>query len=444
MGNRFPAVFVFGFFLACVAAGPATSPIARKAADGTALPPVTYKGKPAEVVSNPKSPDIIQLKRMLMMPPDQAIRTRFYSSATSLETLSLRMTRIEAAVDSRPGSGVGGVHGAREETKGTRHVIDGLDTAWFTWGLCNADVAGFDLDQGVICRIVLYYKAPARAIKLDPQIDGSDPLVKVVTTSPYVRVEIGEKPPPPDRSEVVDAPGPDRAAADRAGPDRAAANRDAVGAQSPRKWSGTGFLITSDGFVVTNRHVVHGAKSLSAIFSDGSAKAIRVVLEDDIQDLALARIDGTKFPFVSLSAKDSPADGAECTVIGYPMVNEFGGAIKITHGVVSDAHATGKGLLEGLAGPDIAIDAKVNPGNSGGPIVDKFGNIMAVVSMKTVATRLEEAYGLGISAGKIRTFLTRHPDQKIRIVPGPEKVGLSVEDLVARTKPATVFIVASE
>ena len=81
-------------------------------------------------------------------------------------------------------------------------------------------------------------------------------------------------------------------------------------------------------------------------------------------------------------------DGADCVVMGYPMLDRLGADVKVTRGIVSSSSSD-----EGF-GADILTDAKVNPGNSGGPILDKHGNVMAIVCMKSIATAMEDSYGI--------------------------------------------------
>ena len=72
--------------------------------------------------------------------------------------------------------------------------------------------------------------------------------------------------------------------------------------------------------------------------------------------------------------------------MGYPLLDRLGAAIKVTRGIVSSGAAGA--TRRSLVGPDVIFDAKVNPGNSGGPILDRHGNVMAIVSMKTIASAL--------------------------------------------------------
>jgi S1-C subfamily serine protease len=83
----------------------------------------------------------------------------------------------------------------------------------------------------------------------------------------------------------------------------------------------------------------------------------------------------------------------------------------------------------------------VNPGNSGGPILDRFGNVMAIVSMKTRSTATEDTYGLGISAGNIRRFLLKN---EIKLTAGKSGgTALSAEEIAAKAKPCTVCIIGT-
>lgn len=201
-------------------------------------------------------------------------------------------------------------------------------------------------------------------------------------------------------------------------------------------WSGTGFVIVADGLILTNRHVVDGAKTLMVVMNGNHETSAEIVKIDDEQDLALIRIktEGKSMPIVKLSASDTPADGAECTVMGFPLVDRLGASIKVTRGIVSSE-------THDALRPDVVIDAKVNPGNSGGPIIDRFGNVMAIISMKSRATSFEDSYGLGISAGRIRKFLGKNGMDLAR--GSTSGTPLSAEDIAARVKPATVLILST-
>jgi S1-C subfamily serine protease len=204
-----------------------------------------------------------------------------------------------------------------------------------------------------------------------------------------------------------------------------------------RMWSGTGFLISGDGLILTNRHVAKDAKTLMVTVDGGAHTSANVVAIDDEQDLALLRIsaDISKHAELKFAAAQAPAAGADCTVMGFPLADRLGANIKVTHGIVTGVQS------EGLDA-DVLVDAKVNPGNSGGPMLDKNGNVMAIVCMKTLSSSAEDTYGIGISAGLIRRFLEKNK------VSAPEAEGagtaLSTEDIAAKAKPAVVMIFATQ
>lgn len=156
-----------------------------------------------------------------------------------------------------------------------------------------------------------------------------------------------------------------------------------VPSQTPSKeWSGTGFAL-KDGYVVTNYHVVDGAKSITIKGvrgnSNSSYKAI-VVATDKHNDLALVRINDSRFTgfgTIPYSIKTTLSEvGEDVFVLGYPLTNTMGDEIKLTTGVISSR--------TGYQG-DVScyqISAPIQPGNSGGPLFDSNGNIIGVVNAK--------------------------------------------------------------
>lgn len=208
-------------------------------------------------------------------------------------------------------------------------------------------------------------------------------------------------------------------------------------AEGPKMWSGSGFLINEEGIILTNRHVAKDAKTLMITLDGGAQTTADVVVIDDEQDLALLKIspESSKHLFVKLSPSKTPAAGADCTVMGFPLADRLGANIKVTRGIVTGVQS------EGLE-PDVLVDAKVNPGNSGGPMLNKNGDVMAIVSMKTRSNSTEDTYGIGISAGLIRRFL----DKNHISVPKADakEAALSTEEIAAKTRPAVVMIFATQ
>jgi S1-C subfamily serine protease len=201
--------------------------------------------------------------------------------------------------------------------------------------------------------------------------------------------------------------------------------------------SGTGFIIADDGLILTNRHVVGNEKAeLMVLLPGGEQKAAEIVKIDAEQDLALIRVKvDKKLPVAYLSAIDLPGEGAQCFVLGYPLMDRMGSNIKITQGIVS-------GLQVHLKEADIVTDAKVNPGNSGGPMINGQGHVMGIVTLKTFASVIEDSYGMAISTGRIRKFLKAND---VKLPAAPVVAGaapMTAEQVAAKLKPATVCILS--
>lgn len=198
--------------------------------------------------------------------------------------------------------------------------------------------------------------------------------------------------------------------------------------------SGSGFIVGEDGMILTNRHVVDGATSVT-VYLDGKEKFTgQVIMIDKEQDLALVQVHaGRTLPTVGL-ATEPPNEGAACFVLGFPLIDRMGASIKVTQGIVSGTGRQG-------VGADIVVDAKVNPGNSGGPLLDKYGRVIGIVTLKTFASQIEDSYGLAIGTPHFAQFLVKN---HVRILGSPAgATPLTAEEVVMKVKPATVCIVAT-
>ena len=143
--------------------------------------------------------------------------------------------------------------------------------------------------------------------------------------------------------------------------------------QRPRtgQAQGSGFIISSDGYVVTNNHVVENATEVSLTLDDGRSVAAAIIGTDKKTDLALLKIkDGGTYPFVNWSAA-SPRVGDWVVAIGNP----FGLGGTVTAGIVS---ARGRDIGSGPYDDFLQIDAPVNRGNSGGPTFNGNGEVVGV------------------------------------------------------------------
>ncbi|MCG8607432.1 trypsin-like peptidase domain-containing protein, partial [bacterium] len=144
---------------------------------------------------------------------------------------------------------------------------------------------------------------------------------------------------------------------------------------------GSGFLISQDGFILTNEHVVHNAAEIVVVLPDGSTHEAEVIGDDYITDIALLRIKGDSFDHVELGNSDDIIIGEWVIAVGNPFgLVEINSKPTVTVGVVSATDRDfGKQKTSNRVYQDmIQTDAAINPGNSGGPLVNSLGQVIGI------------------------------------------------------------------
>jgi serine protease Do len=167
--------------------------------------------------------------------------------------------------------------------------------------------------------------------------------------------------------------------------------------QQEQDGAGSGWIISSDGLIVTNNHVIDGATSIMVTFDDGSSLPVDLknVKADAISDLAVLKVDATGLPALKIGDSTKLREGDWVVAIG----NSLGEGIRVTQGIVSrknvSMQADNGQTLQGL----IETDATINPGNSGGPLVNMAGEVIGITNAKQVATGVENV-GYAISSNE--------------------------------------------
>jgi serine protease Do len=223
------------------------------------------------------------------------------------------------------------------------------------------------------------------------------------------------------------------------------------GERAPRASSGSGFIISPDGHIITNNHVVADADQITVVLSDNRQLRARLIGRDPLTDIAVIRIEGSGFPAVRMGRSDGVRIGEWVLAIGNPL--DLG--TTVTSGIVSAQGRTLNNLIGSAAGGSrwaiedfVQTDAPINPGNSGGPLVNLRGEVVGVNSAIASPTGFYSGYGFAVpidlarrvADDLIRYGRTRRPALGVQVTPvNPEDAevfGLArIEGVVAQDFP---------
>ena len=162
--------------------------------------------------------------------------------------------------------------------------------------------------------------------------------------------------------------------------------------------SGTAFFVTQKGHVITNFHVVEGCKDKSKIVYQDNEVKVKLIAKDKYLDLALLKADIENKHYIVISNK-SPKKLQRIIAAGYPFGKELSDDLKFTSGIISSL----KGLQDDST--RLQIDAALNYGNSGGPIVDEKTGELVAVAVAGLSKEVTESINFGIKAGSLKNFL---------------------------------------
>ncbi len=202
--------------------------------------------------------------------------------------------------------------------------------------------------------------------------------------------------------------------------------------------TGTGFFITTNGFLVSNYHVIEGATNITARLIDGRVVQCHVIRTDSSTDLAILKAE-IKSPALAIDDHASSTKGTEVCAVGFPLIQLEGQEAKATFGRINATTGLNNDFRF------FQIDVPVQPGNSGSPLVDKHGRVVGVVTATLdQITTLRESGALPQNvnyAVKTSYVIPLLPDGMTRPVSVRDQEA-DFPSLILEVEPATVLIMA--
>ncbi|MDD5146176.1 MAG: trypsin-like peptidase domain-containing protein [Candidatus Pacebacteria bacterium] len=175
------------------------------------------------------------------------------------------------------------------------------------------------------------------------------------------------------------------------------------GTEKQEVGAGTGFLVSNNGYIITNRHVAEDTSATyTVLLNDGSQRAAAVIYRDANLDIAVIKISGSSYSKIDLGSSSSLKLGQSVFAVGNAL-GEYNNSVSvgIISGLNRDIQASGGGSTESLTGV-IQTDAAINPGNSGGPLVNLDGQVVGI----NVATVLgSQSIGFSIPIDSVKGII---------------------------------------
>jgi TPR repeat protein len=202
--------------------------------------------------------------------------------------------------------------------------------------------------------------------------------------------------------------------------------------------TGSGFLVNQNGYVLTNRHVIASCREIRVRGASGTSREARLVAIDERGDLALLRADLPGATALRFREGAGIRPGDEVVALGYPLAGVLASQVNVTIGAVS--------ALAGVRNDAryLQMSAPIQPGNSGGPLLDLSGHVVGIVSAKLNALALAGRTGdiaqnvnFALKASVMRDFLDAH---RIAYQAAPSTRDFKAADVGERGRTATVFI----
>jgi S1-C subfamily serine protease len=215
-------------------------------------------------------------------------------------------------------------------------------------------------------------------------------------------------------------------------------NTDRSRPPNPVISSGSAFFVSSDGTLITNNHVVEGCDKINVMTVDGRTVRAEVLTLDKINDLAILNSDFRPKNFAYFRSGPPLRQGEEVLVYGFPLSSALASSGNLTAGYVSALF----GIKDDVR--YLQISAEVQPGNSGGPLVDLSGNVVGVVTSKLNSVRVAAAIGdipqnvnFALKSSIVEMFMATH---SLHFRSGVSSSRMSIADVGQRTRDFTAKI----